>query len=125
MNNHPLRFIHYTLAFLWMYQGLVPKLLWTSTDEIAIWQWFGTSTETAILLGKTSGVIEIIFGVLFLVYPHRILHYLNIISMIALLFGVMMIFPAHLISAFNPVVMNVAMASLSVVALMHIRQQKT
>lgn len=125
MKNNPLRLIHYSLAFLWIYQGLVPKLLWTSTDEVAIWQWFGTSTETAILLGKSSGVIEIIFGALFLVFPHKILHYLNILGMLALLLGVMMIFPKHLIGAFNPVVMNVAMAALSVVALMHIRQQKT
>ena len=117
-NRQTLRFIHYLLAFLWMYQGIFPKLLFTSADEIAMWQFTGISTELAKLCGQISGVIEIIFGLLFLLYPHKILHYLNILGMVGLLVGVAIILPHTLIAAFNPIVMNIAMAGLSVIALM-------
>lgn len=120
-----LRFIHYCLAALWLYQGIVPKLLLTSQDEIAIWQFTGMNLEMAKLYSQISGVIEIIFGLLFIFYPHKYLHYLNILGMGALLTGVAIILPHTLIAAFNPVVMNLAMASLSIIALMLYTQDKT
>lgn len=113
-----LRFINSTLGLLWIYQGVFPKLLFISQDEIAMWQFTGMSIEMARLCGQISGVIEIFFGFLFLFYSHKYLHYLNILGMIGLLIGVVIIMPYTLIAAFNPVVMNLAMASLSIVALM-------
>lgn len=120
--THILKFIHYILALLWIYQGLIPKLLFLSTDEIMIWQSLGLPLDMAKVAGYLGGVIEILFGVLFLIHPHQFLHYLNILGMIGLLFLMLIVLPHTIIASFNPVVMNVAMASLSVVALLLLRQ---
>jgi len=37
--QHPaLLSIHLALAVLWIYQGLVPKILFQAADELRIWQ---------------------------------------------------------------------------------------
>lgn len=123
-NTHILKFIHYVLAFLWIYQGVFPKLLYTSADEIAMWKAIGLTTEIAKLCGQIGGIAEIIFGLLFIIFPLKILHYLNILGMVGLFIGVALTLPHTLIAAFNPVVMNVAMASLSIIALMLIKTPK-
>lgn len=117
-----LKFIHITLASLWCYQGLIPKLIFTSPDEIAVWQWMGLSHEAATLAGQGSGAIEIVFGLLFILFPSKYLHYLSILGLASLLILIGGIVPDSLIRAFNPVVMNIAMISLSCIALMLYRQ---
>lgn len=58
MNNSQLsKFINLSLAFLWGYQGLIPKILFINPDEIAIWQTFGLSYTQAQLVGQGSGVL--------------------------------------------------------------------
>lgn len=113
-----LKFIQIILAILWCYQGLIPKLIFTSPDEIAVWQWIGLSHDAATLAGQASGVIEIIFGLLFILFPSKYLHYLSILGLAFLLILIGALIPESLIGAFNPVVMNIAMISLSCIALM-------
>lgn len=112
-----IKYIHLILAALWCYQGLIPKLIFTSPDEIAVWQWIGFSTNHAVLLGQFSGVIEMIFGLLFLCVSHKFLHYLSMVGLFFLLILIGFVIPDTLIRAFNPVVMNIAMISLSWIAL--------
>lgn len=122
--SHIIKFIQLVLAALWCYQGLFPKLIFTSPDEIAVWQWIGLSFEQAKLFGQISGVIEIIFGLLFIFMPIKLLHYLSIAGLTFLLLLIGVVIPDTLIRAFNPVVMNIAMISLSVVVLMLYAQEK-
>ena len=116
-NFNIVRFIHYILAFLWIYQGIFPKLWFTSKDEIAMWQFMGLSHEIAVICGKLGGIAEIIFGTLFIIWGNRLLHYLNLLAMVGLFIVAAVILPQSLIAAFNPVVMNIAMGSLSIIAL--------
>ena len=109
------KFINLTLAFLWIYQGLIPKLLFINADEIYIWQWFGLSYEYAKFAGQLSGIVEIIFGLLFIFCVNKYLHVLSIFGLVGLFLLVIILLPNSLISAFNPVVMNIAMISLSVI----------
>ncbi len=109
--------IRFSLAFLWIYQGLFPKLLFINADEIAVWQWFGLSHTAAIWAGQAAGVGEILFGLCFLCSQHRYLHYLNIAALIGLFLLTTLLMPQSLIGAFNPVVMNFSMLMLSVVYL--------
>ena len=109
--------IRLSLAFLWIYQGLVPKLLFINADEIAVWQWFGLSYSYAVLAGQAAGIAEILFGLCFLVSKERYLHTLNIITLIGLFFLIAILIPDTLIRAFNPVAMNLSMLMLSVVYL--------
>lgn len=65
-----------------------------------------------------SGYIGIIFGMLFLVFKQsKILLFLNILGMLGLSLLIAIIDMRYFQNAFNPFVMNVAMASLSIIAL--------
>ena len=126
MNNSQLsKFINLSLAFLWGYQGLVPKILFINPDEIAIWQTFGFSYAQAQLAGRGSGILECIFALLFLFNSSKYLHYLSILSLVFLFALVAFLIPDSLIRAFNPVVMNLAMISLSICYCMLHNQEAT
>ncbi len=126
MNNNPLlKFINLSLSFLWGYQGLIPKILFINPDEIAIWQTFGLSYTQAQLAGQLSGVLECVFALLFLFNSSKYLHYLSIFSLVFLFALVAFLIPDSLIRAFNPVVMNLAMISLSICYCMLHSQEAT
>lgn len=109
--------IHITLAVLWVYQGLIPKVLYKAQDEQYIWQQQGFDELISLILMQFSGYIEIIFGMLFLVFKQsKILHFLNILGMLGLSLLIAIIDMRYFQNAFNPFVMNVAMASLSIIA---------
>ena len=110
--------IHITLAILWIYQGLVPKLIYRVIEEQIFWGALGFSEFLGLILIRLSGIVEIIFGILFIVLiKSKIIHYLNIVAMILFSLIVFILYPHHYAAAFNPFVMNFAMAMLSVVAL--------
>ena len=110
--------IHITLAVLWVYQGLIPKVLYKAQDEQYIWQQQGFDELTSLILMQFSGYIEIIFGMLFLVFKQsKILHFLNILGVLGLSLLIAIIDMRYFQNAFYPFVMNVAMASLSIIAL--------
>ena len=113
------------MAFLWGYQGLIPKILFINPDEIAIWQTFGFSYAQAQLAGRGSGILECIFALLFLFNSSKYLHYLSILSLVFLFALVAFLIPDSLIRAFNPVVMNLAMISLSICYCMLHNQEAT
>ena len=118
--------IHLCLAVLWIYQGLVPKLIYHAADEQYLWQAQGVDEMVMLFMIEISGYIEIIFGSLFLVLRQaKILHMLNIIGMVALSLLICVTDLRYFQQAFNPFVMNVAMAMLSIVALqlLHIKHQ--
>ena len=123
-NSQPSKFINLSLAFLSGYQGLVPKILFINPDEIAIWQTFGLSYAQAQLAGWGSGILECIFALLFLFNSSKYQHYLSIFSLVFLFALVAFLIPNSLIRAFNPVVMNLAMISLSLCYCM-LRNQET
>ena len=110
--------IHITLAVLWVYQGLIPKVLYKAQDEQYIWQQQGFDELISLILMQFSGYIEIIFGMLFLVFKQsKILLFLNILGVLGLSLLIAIIDMRYFQNAFNPFVMNVAMASLSIIAL--------
>lgn len=116
--EHPQRLIQMTLAFLWIYQGLFPKLVFPSTFDIQVWQFLGLNVDLATVFVRLSGGAEILFGCAFLIWQRsRYVHYLSITGLIGLLLLSAILAPSQLISAFNPVIMNIAMSVLSVVAL--------
>ena len=59
--------IHFCLAVLWVYQGLVPKLLYHAADEQYLWQAQGIDEIPMLFMIEISGYIEIAFGLLFLI----------------------------------------------------------
>lgn len=110
--------INITLAVLWIYQGIVPKLIYHAADEQRLWQMNGFEEMIMLFMIEIAGYAEIIFGALFLILRQsKILHILNILAMCGLGLLIIVTDIQYFQQAFNPFVMNVAMAMLSVVAL--------
>ena len=117
--------IQISLALLWVYQGLIPKILYKAQDEQFIWQQQGFDELISLILMQFSGYIEIVFGLLFLFFRRsKILHVLNLLGMLALSLLIAVIDFRYFQNAFNPFVMNVAMASLSIIALQLLQVKK-
>ena len=126
--ERPLRLIQITLAVLWIYQGLLPKILFQSSAEIAIWQAIGLELHLAKIAVALSGLIEIAFGCTFLIWQKAVfIHQLNILGLSGLLLLIMFTDPLQLTTAFNPVVMNIAMIVISMIAiqLLNLSKQQT
>lgn len=118
LHKKTLQTIHMSLAILWIYQGLIPKIIFKANDERRIWMLQGFNEHTALSLMQYSGAIEIIFGALFLTgYKTLALHYLNIVGMLGLSFLILLVDPHYFTQAFNPFVMNIAMMALSLTAI--------
>lgn len=119
-----LKFCQLMIALLWIYQGLFPKFIFQVADEKVLWQFIHIPTSYITDMIVLSGIAEIIFGSLFLFIKHQYLHYLNLLGLTLLLICVLLIYPDRIYQAFNPVVMNFGLGSLSVIALWCIDAQK-
>ena len=110
--------INITLAILWIYQGLVPKIINHVIEEYIFWEFTGIEFLSLPTLVNISGIIEICFGILFLFFrKSQFLHLLNIVGLILLAGVVVVIYPQYFFYAFNPFVMNLGMIILSVVSI--------
>ena len=100
------------IASVWIWHGLVPKLLFQAIDErrmlaeaglpIAVLPWFGWA--------------EILFGIAMVVgWRWRWMFGVNIVLMVAALLSVALRSPEYLTAAFNPVTLNICMIALAIV----------
>ncbi|MFB9862871.1 DoxX-like family protein [Rufibacter immobilis] len=106
------------IAFTWLYHGVVPKLLYMETGELAMLTASGMFTGYEVEGVYAAGIAEIIFGLGFLFFGRwRLLHYLNIFSLVAL--GVIAFFaqPAVYLAPFNPATTSAGAIGLSLVVL--------
>nr|WP_252738048.1 DoxX-like family protein [Marinobacter salexigens] len=107
-----------TIAFIWFYQGLIPKLLYPHDDELAMNMAIGFSRSEAVQLATIAGVLEIAMGVAILIFwRQRWPILLTLVAMVGLLAFVVLVQPTLLGGAFNPVTTNVAVAALSIASL--------
>jgi len=107
------------VAFIWIYQGLVPKLLFANPDEGAMLADAGWSAESIASAVRWAGIAEIAFGVLLIVaWRARALFSVTIVLMLVALGFVGMESPRFLSAAFNPVSLNLSMVALSVIGLL-------
>ena len=113
----------FIISFSWIYHGLVPKLIWVAPLEKEITASLGLSEGLSILVTKSAGVAEILFGMLFFfLYKNKLINQLNIIGLTGLL-AFVAIFNTHLLAeAFNPVTTNLPLIGLSVVLMLSLRR---
>lgn len=115
-----------TVAFIWFYHGLVPKLLRHDAIELDLISRVGVPASRLIMSVTVAGCAEIFFAVLLLVlwrdrWP------------LWLIFGLMLIgipivaisAPAYVGAAFNPVTLNLGLAALSAIGLIAGRELPT
>ncbi|MBF9143545.1 DoxX-like family protein [Hymenobacter properus] len=112
--------VRFTLGFVWIYQGVVPKLLFPDTGELRILQGAGFSAGTAHGVAAAVGVGEILFGLLFWLLPMdklRPVYWLNMLGLLVLGAGALFSQPAVFVAPFNPLTLNLALMALAAVAL--------
>jgi hypothetical protein len=105
------------LSFVWLYQGVVPKLVYRHRDEIAMLGRMGMTESTARAALVWIGGAEVALGVVILVAwrsPWPL--WLTLVAMPAALVGAAMTSPAFVAAPFNPVVLNAAVFALAAVA---------
>ena len=98
------------LAFTWIWQGLIPKLLYPSVDEKAMLGASGLPESVLPIVGAVECAIAL--GTL-CTWRWRPLFLLNALLMAAALLSVVLRSPSYLVAAFNPVTLNVLMIVLS------------
>ncbi len=109
------------LAFVFAYQGLVPKLLLHHPDELAMLQAGGIPPGGLALTVNLVGAAELVFaGCLLGFWRARWPAILTLILMILATVGVALNASTFLGAAFNPVALNGAVAGLALVDLLHV-----
>jgi len=107
-----------TVAFTWLYHGLVPKLLRHDAIELDLLKRIGTPASRSVMALTLAGWGEILFALLLLVlWRDRWPLWLTVIFMLVGVPIVAISAPAYLGAAFNPVTLNLGLAALSVISL--------
>jgi len=106
------------VAFIWIYHGLVPKLIFSNSDELVMLRNVGISSDNLKASMAALGVAEIVFGLsMLLFWRARSLSVATCVLMVLALAGVIIESPHYLTAAFNPVTLNAATIALSVIGL--------
>lgn len=104
----------YILGFSWIYQGFFPKVLQVASLEYTMSSRLGLHEELTLILIRSTGVVEILFGIaLILFYRKVFLHQVNILVLSGLLVFTLFMAPSVLLEAFNPVTTNLPLIALS------------
>ncbi len=107
---------------VWLYQGLLPKLLGPHHDELAMAAAAGMPAHMQAASSYAAGAAEIVLGLCVLLLPRRLWPYVASAASMLLLLGFVAVFaPTYLVGAFNPVVMNLTSLALSLIAIIVLR----
>jgi hypothetical protein len=114
-----------TMAFIWFYHGLVPKLLYHDRIELDLLSRIAPrqSLHTAATL---AGVVELSFAFLLILLWRRTWPlWLTLVLMLAGIPVVAISAPEYLTAAFNPVTLNISLATLALVGIIARRDLPT
>src|SRR5580704_9406806 len=107
-----------TMAFIWLYHGLVPKLLYHDASELDLLSRIGTPGSRLQAAATVAGLVELFFSVLLVaLWRHSWPLWLTLGFM---LFGIPVVAitaPTYLSAAFNPLTLNLAVAALAAIAI--------
>jgi hypothetical protein len=105
------------IAFAWIYQGLVPKIVCKSPGEVNLVAPIAPVYQIACNLITYMGYGEILFGLAILLLAKRWMFQFNIAVLVLLLGYVALIEPGMFTLPFNPLTLNAALVGLSLIAL--------
>jgi DoxX-like family len=114
-----------TMAFIWFYHGLVPKLLYHDKAELDLLSRIlpPKSLHTAATL---AGLVEVAFAFLLVLLWRRAWPlWLTIVLMLVGIPVVAASAPEYLSGAFNPVTLNISLAALASIAIIALRNLPT
>lgn len=107
-------------GLVWIYQGLVPKLLYTDTGELELLRQSGSFSGHEKDVLTAIGFAEILFGLMLLFVHKRAIHLINIAVLLGLSITVIFSDPAIYTLPFNPFSLNLSLVALSAITLFHI-----
>lgn len=111
-----------TLGFLFLYHGLVPKILFLSPTEILMIQAHNVDLpHEAVAVG--AGIAEVLLGLALIMARSRTWPVtVALVAFLLLLLDVALFSPQLLVEAFNPVSTNIAAIGLCIIALIEHRK---
>jgi hypothetical protein len=108
-----------TIAFIWLYHGAVPKLLYHNQDEIRMLTDAGVSQSHLLTWISWFGWLEVSFALILITFWRaRWPLWCTIAAMFAATSAVGINPPSYLTAAFNPLTLNLAVAVLAAVGLL-------
>lgn len=108
-----------TVAFVWMWHGLVPKLAVSHPDEIAMLLEAGVPEVWARPATQMLGGLELAFGLIFVPLARRRWPWmLTIALMVLATVGALVVSPHRALAAFNPVTLNLLLAVVAAIGLL-------
>ncbi|KFN03361.1 hypothetical protein D0U04_03825 [Bacillus clarus] len=110
----------FLFAFVWLYQGIVPKIIFTHPEEVKMLSVFVGSNESSIFILKIVGFLEMIFGVIWILpLQKRKLFILHIIMLIVLAIVAGFTNISSFTQPFNPITLNFVLIGLSFIGYMN------
>ncbi|MBJ7983708.1 DoxX-like family protein [Bacillus cereus] len=110
----------FLVAFVWLYQGIVPKLMFTHSEEVKMLSALIGSNDSSIFILKIVGFLEIIWGVMWLLpFQKRKLFILHIVMLIGLTIVAGVTNITSFTEPFNPITLNFLLIGLSIVGYMN------
>ncbi len=107
------------LGFVFVYQGLVPKILFRHADELAMVRALGLSESGSGWVCVGIGCAEVVLGFLvMLAWRLRWPIWLILVAMPAAAIAVAVNSPGYLAAAFNPISLNVSVFALAAIVLL-------
>lgn len=113
----------FSLAFIWIYQGLVPKWFGPHRDELAMNMALGLDASQAVYLSYVGGALEVLLGAAIGIFYRRRWPYIASALAIALLYVFTVVYAREfLLAAFNPTTVNLAVFALSIIGLVELER---
>lgn len=109
------------LALIWIYQGVVPKLLFPHTGEISMMEKTGVFPGWEPQIVTMAGIAEILLGISFLYLRKKWPHQLSILALVILSIGASITDTSILIAPFNVFIVGVSMIAISVMVLLQLK----
>ena len=123
-NTSPILSIcRFSLAFIWIYQGLVPKWLGPHADELSMNVLAGFTPEQAPVISYLAGTLEVLLGLaILLCHRQRWPYAVSAVFIAGLYLFTVVMANQFLLSAFNATTVNLAVFALSVIAMIELRR---
>ena len=107
-----------TIAFIWFYHGLVPKMIYHDRAELDLLGRIGTAPQHLHAAATLAGVVEVFFALLLIILWRQ--SWLLWVTLALMLVGIPIVAvsaPEYLSAAFNPVTLNLSLAMFAAIAL--------
>ncbi len=113
------------VAFIWIWHGLVPKILVQDSVEIVPLLQLDIAPDVAWKIVTVAGMVEMVFGLLVLLFRRaRWPFVVTMVGMLGLLIGVFVTAPELTGGAFNPVTLNITVIFLALVGIVAMGGEK-